>query len=623
MGGIWDGRGEENPEENDGERPDPHNLSHTPAKEDTGAPPLVHQAEVQLEFLARLERFEEIRLHAEHTASVTGQAGNHGLEDGDDIGGRRRGRPRPDKAPGGFVSDLRRGSRPLPDPMCFRALGVMILRTRKPSWGGPALIETTHLQHTDLFIDGKWQAARKGGTFAVENPATEAVIAQVADGGPEEATLAVDAAYRAFIAWRGKSAYERCALVHRWYEAILDERESIARLITLENGKPVTEARAEVDYAAGFVGWFAEEGKRIYGRTIPARTPDKRLLALRQPVGVVASITPWNFPAAMVTRKVAPALAAGCTVVMRPASQTPLTALRLVELWEAVGGPGGTLNLVTGTASRAIADAWLGDARVRKITFTGSTAVGQELMRKAIPNLQRVSMELGGQAPLLVFDDADPDVVLEGLMASKFRNGGQSCIASNRFLVQEGIVAALEGRIVEATRSLRVGDGFDEGVAVGPMIDEKGREKVLAHVADARDHGATVATGGKAMEGQGYFVEPTVLTGVTSAMKVMEEETFGPVIAIATFRTEEEGIRLANASPFGLAAYTFTQDAGRAWRVAEALEYGIVGLNDGLPSTAQAPFGGWKLSGVGREGGMEGMDAFLETKYVSWGHIGG
>lgn len=306
---------------------------------------------------------------------------------------------------------------------------------------------------------------------------------------------------------------------------------------------------------------------------------------------------------------------------MRPASQTPLTALKLVELWEEVGGPPGTVNQVTGRSSRAIADAWLGDRRVRKITFTGSTSVGQELMVKAAPHLQKLSLELGGQAPLLVFDDADLDIVMEGLITSKFRNAGQSCIASNRILAQKDVAQELAERTVRATSRLKVGNGFDEGVALGPMIDEQGREKVLEHVLDAREKGAKVAFGGERLGDRGYFVEPAVLTDVRPGMKVMEEETFGPVIAISPFETEDEAIRLANDSPFGLAAYFFTTNASRAWRVAESLEYGVIGLNDGLPSAAQAPFGGWKLSGMGREGSMEGMDAFLEHKYVSWGHV--
>jgi len=477
------------------------------------------------------------------------------------------------------------------------------------------------IKHTDLFIDGKWIPALGGETFPVRNPATGEEVARVADGGPRDALTAVAAAHEAFPAWSGESAYFRSRILRNWYDLMNAHRDEIGTLITLENGKPFPEAQGESDYAASFVEWFAEEGKRVYGRTIPPRTSDKRLLALRQPVGVIASITPWNFPAAMATRKLAPALAAGCTAVMRPASQTPLTAIRLVELWEEAGGPPGTLNLVTGRAARPIADALLGDARVRKITFTGSTAVGQELMAKAARNMQRLSLELGGQAPFLVFADADLDTVMKGLIASKYRNAGQACIASNRILVEAGVAGELTRRSAEATRSLKVGNGFDEGVAIGPMIDEAGREKVLAHIADARANGATVVEGGRAVEGPGYFVEPTVLTGVRPGMKVMEEETFGPVIAIAPFGSEEEALALANASPFGLAAYAFTQDASRAWRVAEGLQYGIVGLNDGAPSAAQAPFGGMKLSGMGREGGVEGMDAFLETKYVSWGHI--
>lgn len=475
--------------------------------------------------------------------------------------------------------------------------------------------------HTELYINGKWRPAKSGKTFQVEDPATQEILSEVADAGVDEAREAVDAAYAAFSPWRALSAYDRCLLVRKWYEAMMDEKDEIARLITLENGKPFQEARGEVDYAASFVEWFAEEGKRAYGRTIPSRSASKRMLALQQPVGVVAAVTPWNFPAAMITRKVAPALAVGCTVVLKPASATPLTSLKLVELWEGVGGPPGTLNHITSRSSRAVASTWLGDFRVRKFTFTGSTEVGQELVKMSAQNLQRLSLELGGQAPFLVFDDADLSVVSEGLMGSKYRNAGQSCIASNRILAQKGIADRLAEVAVEVTKAVKVGKGFDPGVLIGPMIDEAGRAKVLEHVQDAVGHGAKVAIGGHALEGKGYFVEPTVLTGVLPGMKVMEEETFGPVLAISTFETEEEGIRLANASPFGLASYFFTTNASRAWRVAEALDYGIIGLNDGLPSAAQAPFGGMKLSGLGREGGIEGLEGFLETKYVSWGHI--
>jgi succinate-semialdehyde dehydrogenase/glutarate-semialdehyde dehydrogenase len=475
---------------------------------------------------------------------------------------------------------------------------------------------------TQLLIDGDWRDASSGKVLSVENPATQEELARVADGTEEDARAAVDAAAAAFAKWRRTSAYERSQLLRRWYELVEADRDNLRRLMTLENGKPLADADAEVTYAASFIEWFAEEAKRAYGRTIPATRAEKRLLALRQPVGVVAAITPWNFPAAMLTRKVAPAIAAGCAAVAKPASATPLTALRLGELLEQAGAPAGLLNIVTSSRSSRIADTWLADARVRKITFTGSTEVGKYLMERAAGNMQRLSLELGGQAPVLVFADADLDVTLDALMVAKFRNGGQSCIAANRVLVEESIVDEFLLRASERVKNLRVGYGLDPCVAVGPMIDAAGREKVLEHIQDAIAHGAKLAVGGQPLAGRGYFVEPTVLGGVGLDMKVMHEETFGPVLAVSSFRTEAEAVETANGTEFGLAAYLFTRDASRAWRVAEALEYGIIGLNDGLPSTAQAPFGGMKESGVGREGGEEGLDAFLETKYISWGAVG-
>ncbi len=476
---------------------------------------------------------------------------------------------------------------------------------------------------TDLLIGGRWRPAKSGQRLTVSDPATEQALAQVADGSAEDAKEALSAAARAFFAFRKTSAYQRSAWLRTWFEAIRRERHNLARLITLENGKPLTEALAEVDYAASFVEWFSEEGKRAYGRTIPATGTSRRLLAIRQPVGVVAAITPWNFPAAMITRKVAPALAAGCTVLLKPASLTPLTALALARLWQEAGGPDGSLNVVTSTKAAAIVDAWMADFRVRKVTFTGSTPIGQDLIKKSAAQVQRLSLELGGQAPFVVFDDADLERTIAALLVSKFRNGGQSCVASNRMLVQRTILPAFISRATAAVSALRIGHGLEPGVELGPLIDQAGRTKVLSHIKDALAKGAQLKSGGQALEGAGFFVQPTVLTDVGPGMLVMEEETFGPVVAISAFDTEEEGVALANASPFGLAAYAFTESASRAWRVAEALEYGIVGLNEGLPSTAQAPFGGWKLSGIGREGASEGLDAFLEEKYIAWGGIDG
>ncbi|MDA8344755.1 MAG: NAD-dependent succinate-semialdehyde dehydrogenase [Thermaerobacter sp.] len=473
-----------------------------------------------------------------------------------------------------------------------------------------------------MLIAGDFQSAEGGRRLAVENPATEEILAEVADAGPSDARRALDAAVDAFPAWRDAGAYARSAVLRRWFDLMRADRDNLARLMTLENGKPLKEAYAEADYAASFVEWFSEEAKRAYGRTIPATNPEKRILVLRQPVGVVAAITPWNFPAAMITRKVASALAAGCTVVLKPAPETPLTALRLGELLLQAGAPPGVLNVVPTSDARRVADVWLGDSRVRKITFTGSTAVGKELMRKAADNVQRLSLELGGQAPFIVFSDADLDVAVSAISTAKFRNAGQTCVAANRVLVAREIEEEFTLRIVAQVAAMRVGSGLDPEVEVGPMINGKGRTKVLAHVEDAVSLGAEVRLGGRSVPGPGYFVEPTVLSGVTPKMLVMREETFGPVIAIAAFSSEAEAVATANDTEYGLAAYFFTRDAGRAWRVAEHLEYGIVGLNDGAPSTAQAPFGGYKESGVGREGGQEGMDAFLETKYVSWGAVG-
>ncbi|MDA8343928.1 MAG: NAD-dependent succinate-semialdehyde dehydrogenase [Thermaerobacter sp.] len=475
---------------------------------------------------------------------------------------------------------------------------------------------------TQLLIGGRWVDAEARQTLSVENPATQEEVTRVADGTPADARAALEAAAQAFATWRQTSVYERSRLLRRWYDLVEQDRANLGRLMTIENGKPLSEADAEVTYAASFIEWFSEEAKRAYGRTIPATRAEKRILVLRQPIGIVAAITPWNFPAAMITRKVAPAIAAGCSVVLKPASQTPLTALRLGELLEEAGAPAGLLNIVTSSHAGQIADVWLDDARVRKITFTGSTGVGKHLMRRAAGNMQRLSLELGGQAPFVVFGDADLEVTLDALMVAKFRNGGQSCIAANRVLVEENIVDEFLVRASQRVANLRVGQGLEPGVAVGPMIDAAGREKVMEHIQDALAHGARLGAGGHAIEGAGYFVEPTLLANVGLDMKIMHEETFGPVLAVSSFKTEKEAVETANATEFGLAAYLFTQDAGRAWRVAEALDYGVIGLNDGLPSTSQAPFGGFKESGLGREGAEEGLDAFLETKYVSWGAVG-
>lgn len=466
-----------------------------------------------------------------------------------------------------------------------------------------------------LFIGGRWSAAPS--TFDVRNPATGEVAGRASDGGEPEARRAVEAAHSAFPGWSARPARERASLLKRLHGLMLAEEEPLARSITLENGKPLAEARQEVRYAADFVEWFAEEARRAYGETIPAPAARKRLLVLKQPVGVVAAITPWNFPLAMVTRKLAPALAAGCTLVLKPAEQTPLTAAALFRLVERAEFPPGTANLVTARDPEPVARALLSDPRVRKITFTGSVEVGKLLMRAAADRLQRISLELGGHSPFIVFEDADLDRAVEGLMRTKFRNGGQSCICANRAYVHESVMEAFAEMFVERVKRLKIGNGFDEGVQVGPLIDRPGLEKVRAHVEDAVRRGARVLCGGK--PGEGLFFEPTVLADVRPGSLILREETFGPVVPLLPFRTEEEAVGAANDTTYGLAAYLYTRDLSRAWRVAEALEYGIVGLNDAAVSTVEAPFGGVKESGLGREGGRQGLDEFLETKYVSIG----
>ncbi len=450
----------------------------------------------------------------------------------------------------------------------------------------------------------------------VTNPATGEVFATVPKGSGEEATLAVDAAYEAFGGWSCLSAYERSDLIRNWFDLIKEHTEDLAKTMTEEQGKPLSEARGEINYANGFMSWYAEEGKRIYGEIIPATQQNKRLFVHKQPVGVAAVITPWNFPAAMITRKVGPALAAGCTVVIKPAGQTPLTAIKLVQLASLAGIPNGVVNIVTGD-SKTIGEAWLQDTRVRKLTFTGSTEVGKVLMQGAAETVKKVSLELGGHAPAIIMEDCDLDKAAEGVLAAKFRNAGQTCVCINRVYVQESIAELFTEKLVEKAKKLKVGNGLDEGVDIGPLIDASAVEKAQFHVDDAKAKGATIEVGGERR--QGLFFEPTILTKVTDDMVCMKEETFGPVMPISTFTTEEEAIRRANDSIYGLAAYVFTENITRGIRIAEKLEYGIIGLNDGLPSTPQAPFGGFKQSGLGREGGHHGIDEYLEVKYISLG----
>ena len=474
---------------------------------------------------------------------------------------------------------------------------------------------------TACFIDGSFVPARSGRTFAVTNPATDAVVAQVADGGVADARAAVDAAARAFPTWKSMAAIERAKPLRRLAELMHRDVERLADLCSQECGKPLAEARVEVAYAASFLEWYAEEGKRVYGETIPASDPAKRLLVLRQPCGVAAAITPWNFPVAMVTRKMGPALAAGCTQVVKPAEQTPLSALAIAELSVEAGFPAGVLNVVTGLDAPGITEAFFDNLTVRHVSFTGSTEVGRILLARSAANVVRVSLELGGHAPFIVFDDADLDKAVAGAMASKFRNAGQTCVCANRFLVQRRVHAEFVARFTAAVAALKVGDGRAAGTQIGPMIEDAGLHKAETHVADALAHGAHATTGGSRVNVPGCadrFMAPTVLDGVTPDMLCFREETFGPVAPVCTFDTEAEALAIANDTPYGLAAYLFTADGARIMRMAEALQYGIVGVNDALPATAQAPFGGVKHSGLGREGGHHGIEEYLDLRYVSW-----
>ncbi|WP_326945020.1 NAD-dependent succinate-semialdehyde dehydrogenase [Bacillus alveayuensis] len=468
-----------------------------------------------------------------------------------------------------------------------------------------------------MYINGEWVNLNE--QINVINPATREIFAQVPKGGKEQATCAVDAAYEAFQAWSKLTAYERASYLKKWHQLIHEHREEIAKIMTTEQGKPFPEALGEVNYANSFVEWYAEEGKRVYGETIPASFQNKRIFVLKQPVGVIAAITPWNFPAAMITRKVAPALAAGCTAVVKPASQTPLTALKLAELAHEAGIPKGVLNIVTGSA-KAIGDAWLEDSRVRKISFTGSTEIGKELMRKAADTVKKVSLELGGHAPFIVMDDANLNKAVEAVIASKFRNAGQTCICTNRVYVHENIYESFAEKFTKAVSTLKIGNGLQDGTNIGPLIDENAIEKVQEHLQDALAKGGEILFGGQLRNDlEGYFIEPAVIGKANDEMLCMQEETFGPVAPITTFKTMEEAIERANNTPYGLAAYVFTENISQAIHISEQLEYGIVGLNDGLPSVAQAPFGGFKESGIGREGSHYGIDEYLEIKYISLG----
>ena len=477
------------------------------------------------------------------------------------------------------------------------------------------------LLKNDAFVDGGWMTAHSGARFDVLNPANGTVLARVADLGEEETRLAVDAAARAFPAWRNRTAKERAAVLRRWFDLIMANQEDLAQIMTAEQGKPLAETRGEVAYGASFIEWFAEEGKRAYGDVIPTSHHDRRIVVLKEPVGVVAAVTPWNFPNAMITRKCGPALAAGCTFVVKPAEDTPLSALALAELGARAGLPRGVFNVVSSSQPEKVGAELTQNPLVRKFSFTGSTEVGKILLRQCASTVKKVSLELGGNAPFIVFDDADLDAAVEGAMLSKYRNMGQTCVCANRLLVQDKVYDAFAEKLAARVAKLKVGDGTADGVTQGPLINMDGVEKVERLIGDAVKKGARVVAGGK-RHPLGYtFYEPTVLTDATPAMALAREEIFGPVAALYRFHTEDEAIRFANDTEYGLAAYFYARDLGRVFRVAEALEYGIIGINEGIISTEVAPFGGYKESGFGREGSKYGIEDYLEIKYLALGGL--
>jgi len=491
----------------------------------------------------------------------------------------------------------------------------------------PLVPTTPQLRDPELFrelgcIDGAWVAADSGATLAIHNPADASLLGHVPRMGAAETDRAVAAAGRALPAWRSLSAGVRARMLRDWFDLIISHQEDLARLMTLEQGKPLAEARNEIVYAASFIEWFAEEGKRVYGDTIPGHQTDKRILVIRQPVGVTAAITPWNFPAAMLTRKAGAALAAGCTMVAKPASQTPFSALALVALAQRAGIPPGVLNIVTGEAA-AIGSALCSNPTVRKLSFTGSTEVGRQLLAQCAPDIKKVSLELGGNAPFIVFEDADIDSAVEGAFASKYRNAGQTCVCSNRFYVQEGVYDEFVKKFAAKVQTAKVGNGFEDGVNQGPLIEEAALTKVQRHVDDAVAKGGRVVVGGKRLSGMGsgQFFEPTVVADATADMLCAKEETFGPFAPIFKFKTEQEAVYAANNTEFGLASYFYSRDVGRIFRVSEALEYGMVGINVGILATEHVPFGGVKQSGLGREGSHHGMDDYVEIKFLCMGDI--
>jgi len=471
------------------------------------------------------------------------------------------------------------------------------------------------------YINGQWVGADTGNTFVVTNPADGATIANVADLGAAETGRAIDAANAAFPAWRDRTAKERSAILRKWFDLIMANQDDLARLMTIEQGKPLAEAKGEIAYGASYVEWFAEEGKRVYGDIIPAAQPGKKITVIKQPIGVVAAITPWNFPNAMIARKAAPALACGCTIVIKPASDTPLSALALAELAERAGIPAGVFNVIPGRSSRAIGNALTSSKIVRKVSFTGSTEVGKVLLKQCADTVKKVSMELGGNAPFIVFDDADLDAAVAGAMASKYRNSGQTCVCMNRLLVQDGVYDKFVEKLAVEVNKLKVGNGLADGTNQGPLINMGAIEKVEELIGDALEKGARIVTGGKRHALGGTFFEPTLIANVTPAMRMTHEEIFGPVAPVYRFKDEAEAVRLANDTDYGLAAYFYSRDIGRCWRVSEALEYGMVAINEGILSSEVAPFGGVKESGLGREGSKYGMEDYLEIKYVLMGGL--
>ena len=471
------------------------------------------------------------------------------------------------------------------------------------------------------FIGGQWVTAENNQVIEVRNPANGELVGSAPSLGRDETQLAIQAAEEALPAWRRSTAIERSRIMRNWYNLIMEHQDDLAKIMTAEQGKPLAESRGEIAYAASYIEWFAEEGKRIYGDTIPMGQPGKRIIVVKEPVGVCAAITPWNFPSAMITRKAAPALAAGCTIVVKPAAQTPFSALALAYLADEAGIPAGVFNVLCGAAS-VIGAELTGNKTVRKLSFTGSTEIGKKLMRDCASNVKKISLELGGHAPFIIFDDADLDAAIEGAIASKYRNSGQTCVCANRFIVQKGVYDEFAGKLVKAvTSQLKVGNGFNEDVNQGPLIDLNAVVKVEEQIKDAVAKGARVVCGGKRWEGEGFFFEPTILLDVTPDMIISKEETFGPVAPLFSFETEEEAISMANDTPYGLASYFYSRDVGRVWRVAEGLEYGMVGINTGITSSESAPFGGIKESGIGREGSKYGIDEYLEMKYLCLGGL--